>query len=461
MADNSFPLNRDRFLALTALSFAVFLVANDLTVFPAAIPTIELEFNSTITRVQWIINGYILVFGVLIIMGGRLADIYGRRRIFFIGAVIFAFFSLLAALAIDLWMLLVARALMGVGGALMWPAILGMVYGLIPKEQSGLAGGLILGVCGVSDAIGPILGGFLTEYASWRWIFLLDVVVAALVCFACWGAVADDRPENISEHIDYLGVTTLAISLFSLLVALDLAVEIGFKSPLVVILFIVTLLFLGGFLMVERNVGSDALIPEDVAKNRWLIAACIVTLLLSVVYFSMLLYIPVFLYKVRGYSPTFAGIGLMPMMITYGLVSYISGRLYEKLGAKVIIAAGSLCICVGMFMLSHINENTSFQELIPGLLVVGAGIGFAFSTVTTAAITNVASARSSLAGGIIYMFQIAGGALGLGMNTTVIAMSPDLSVGIDRAFTINAYLALIALVISVFFDDRKVSNAQS
>ncbi|WP_444904478.1 MFS transporter [Microbulbifer sp. DLAB2-AF] len=451
MADSNTSKSKERLLALIGLSFAVFLVANDLTIFPAAIPTIEQEFNSDITRAQWIINGYILVFGVLIITGGRLADIYGRRRIFFIGAGFFAFFSLLAALSMDIWMLLVSRALMGIGGALMWPAILGMVYELIPKERAGLAGGLIMGVCGISDSFAPMLGGFLTEFASWRWIFLLDVIVAALVCLGCWKTVADDKPEKIEEHIDYLGVTTLSISLFSLLMALDLVVELGFKSPIVVLLFIISVFFLGGFTAVERNAGSDALIPKDVMSNRRFFAACVVTLLLSVVFFSALVYIPQFLTKVRGYSPTLAGIGLMPMMMAYGLVSYISGRLYEKIGAKVIIAIGSVFISAAMFMLSHIQVNTSFRELIPGLLVLGAGVGFFFSTVTTVAVTIVARNRSSLAGGIIYMFQIAGGALGLGMNTTIIALAPDLSTGIDRAFTINAYLALIGLVVSVLF----------
>ncbi|WP_444922508.1 MFS transporter [Microbulbifer sp. CnH-101-G] len=455
MADTNYPLARERLLALAALSFAVFLVANDLTIFPAAITTIEQEFDTDITTAQWVINGYILVFGVLVISGGRLADIYGRRRIFLTGAGIFVFFSILAALSIDIQMLLVARALMGVGGALIWPAILGMIYELVPKENPGIAGGLIMGVCGISDSIAPMFGGLLAEFASWRWIFLMDAAVATLVGFLCWKWVVNDKPDKIEEHIDYLGVITLSLFLFSLLLALDLAVDHGFKSPINVCLFIVSLLFLGAFIVVERNTGRDALIPEDVVNNSRFFVAGIVTLLLSIVFFSALLYIPQFLIRVRSYSPTFAGMGLMPMMMAYGLVSYISGKLYKKVGAKVIISIGSVCICIGMFMLSHIDENTSFQEILPGLLVIGSGIGFFFSAVTTAAITIVAPARAGLAGGIIYMFQIAGGALGLGMNTTVVAMAPDLITGIDRAFTINAYLALVGLVISVLFVEGK------
>lgn len=158
MTETRTPLTKTQFLGLLALSLAVFLIANDFTAFSVAIPAMEKEFNSDITTAQWVINGYTLVFGVLIISGGRLADMFGRRRIFFIGTAIFVFFSLLGGLAVDMWMLLISRALMGIGGAMMWPAILGMIYGLMPEDRSGLAGGLIMTVCGASNAIGPMLG---------------------------------------------------------------------------------------------------------------------------------------------------------------------------------------------------------------------------------------------------------------------------------------------------------------
>ncbi|GAB2884525.1 MFS transporter [Microbulbifer echini] len=449
------PLTKTQFLGLFALSLAVFLIANDFTAFSVAIPAMEKEFNSNITTAQWVINGYTLVFGVLIISGGRLADMLGRRRIFFIGTAIFVFFSLLGGLAVDMWMLLVSRALMGIGGALMWPAILGMIYGLMPEDRSGLAGGLIMTVCGASNAIGPMLGGVLTDLASWRWIFFINLPIALLACLVCWKVVADDSPEDVKEKIDYAGVTTLSISLFGLLVALDFAVDFGFKSPIIISLFSIFLVFMGLFIIVERNAGMNALIPEDVARNSKFFAAGIATLLLSVVFFAALLYVPQFLTKVRGYSAAFSGIGLLPMMMVFGIVSYISGSLYERLGAKVIVCAGTICMCVGMFMLSHLTKDTTYPVLIPGLMILGAGVGLFYSTITTAAITVVDPSRSSLAGAILYMFQIAGGAIGLGMNTTIVAMAPDLPTGIDRAFTVNAYLALAGLVVCILFVSGK------
>ncbi|MFA0810232.1 MFS transporter [Microbulbifer epialgicus] len=460
MAETRTPLTRTQFWGLTALCLSVFLVGNDFTAFSVAIPAMEKEFNSDITTTQWVINGYTLVFGVLIVSGGRLADMFGRRRIFFIGSTIFVFFSLLGGLAFDMWMLLISRALMGIGGALMWPAILGMIYGLMPEDRSGLAGGLIMAVCGTSNAIGPMLGGTLTDLLSWRWIFFINVPIAVLVCLVCWKVVADDSPEDTQERIDYAGVTTLSISLFGLLIALDLVVDFGFKDPVIICLMTTFFVFLGLFITVERRAGKDALIPRDVASNQKFFAAGIATLLLSVVFFAALLYVPQFLTKIHGYSAMGAGMGLLPMMVVFGLVSYASGSLYERLGAKAIVSAGTVCMCIGMFMLSHLQKNTPYTALIPGLIILGAGIGLFYSTITTAAITVVESSRASLAGAILYMFQIAGGALGLGMNTTIVAMALDLPTGIDRAFTVNAYLALAGLIVCILFVSGKAVEVE-
>ncbi|MFA0790832.1 MFS transporter [Microbulbifer echini] len=215
---------------------------------------------------------------------------FGRRRIFFIGSVFFVLFSFLGGLAVDMSMLLVSRALMGIGGAMMWPAILGMIYRLMPEDRSGLAGGLIMMIGGASNSMGPMLGGMLTDFASWRWIFFINIPIAALACFVCWEVVADDSPDNLEEKIDYAGVTTLSVSLFGLLIALDLAVDFGFKSPWIVSLFSAFLIFIGLFIIVEGSAGSNALIPKDVVKNNKFIAAGIATLSLSAIFFSVDVY---------------------------------------------------------------------------------------------------------------------------------------------------------------------------
>jgi len=188
-----------------------------------------------------------------------------------------------------------------------------------------------------------------------------------LACFVCWKVVADDRPGSAEEKIDYVGVTTLSISLFGLLIALDLVVDFGFKSPVIVCLMAIFFVFPGLFIIVERRAGKDALIPQDVSNNQKFFAAGISTLLLSVVFFAALLYVPQILTKEHGYSAMGAGMGLLPMMVVFNLVSYVSGSLYERLSTKVIVSAGTICMCIGMFMFSHLHVDTTYTDFVPGL----------------------------------------------------------------------------------------------
>src|SRR5688572_17762657 len=168
------------------MAISVFVIANDVTALSVALPQIESDFDADVSTVQWVINAYALVFGVLIVTGGRLADMLGRRRVFFIGSAIFAAFSVLGGAAQDEYWLVACRALMGIGGAMMWPAVLGMTYDLLPEDKAAMAGALIIGSAGFGNAAGPLLGGVLTDALSWRWILFANVPIAALACFVTW-----------------------------------------------------------------------------------------------------------------------------------------------------------------------------------------------------------------------------------------------------------------------------------
>ena len=411
-------LDRGTLLALGAMALAVFVIANDLTALSVALPAIENDFDSDVSTVQWVINAYALVFGVLIVTGGRLADMFGRRRLFFVGAAIFATFSLLAGAAQgELW-LISCRALMGIGGAIIWPAVLGMTYDVLPDDKAGLAGGLILGVAGFGNAAGPLIGGFLTDALSWRWIMFVNLPIAALAAFATWRAIPPSPPAE-RQRIDYAGIASISIGLVALLVALDQVTEWGWSDPRILVLFALCAVLIASFAVIERRAGASALIPRDVMANPRFRAACITTLLMSAVFFAALLFLPQFLQKILSYSPLEAGAALLPMMAVFAITSFVAGSLYERLGPKLIVSAGAVCLTLGAFLVSLIDRDSGFISLVPGMVVMGVGVGLFYSSITTAAVTALDPSRASLAGGIVYMFQIAGGSVGLGLTTTV------------------------------------------
>jgi EmrB/QacA subfamily drug resistance transporter len=413
------PLDRKTILALVAMGVAVFIVANDFTALAVALPAIEKRFNTDVSTAQWVINAYALTFGVLIVVGGRLADIFGRKRIFIIGAAVFAAFSLLGGAAQDTGWLIACRALMGIGGAMMWPAILGMTFAALPQSRAGLAGGLILGAAGIGNAVGPMFGGVLTDALSWRWIFFVNLPIAAFGVLATWLAIHQAEPEPAERRIDYAGVSTLALGLVALLVALDQATDWGWGDPRIVALLAICAVMLVGFGAIERRMGEAALIPRDVIANRNFATACLAVLLISAVFFASLLYLPQFMQKILGYSPLKSGVGLVPMMGTFALTSFVAGPLYGKLGAKPIVSLGCAGIAVGILLLSLVGRNSGYGGLVAGMLVLGVGIGLFYSSITTASVTALDSSRAGLAGGIVYMFQIAGGSVGLGLNTAI------------------------------------------
>jgi EmrB/QacA subfamily drug resistance transporter len=440
------------------MALAVLVIANDFTALSVALPAIEGEFGADLTTVQWVITGYALIFGVLIVSGGRLADMFGRRRIFFLGATIFAMFSVLGGLATDVWMLLAARGVMGVGGALMWPAILGMTYAITPHERAGLAGGLIMGAAGLGNAVGPLLGGGLTDALSWRWIFFLNLPIAAFAILVTWRVVPLDKRDEVDRRIDYGGVLALSIGLFALLLALDMGAELGWTAPRILGLFAVSALSLMIFAFIERRAGTKALIPGDVLDNRAFLAAGLATLLMSAIFFAALLYLPQFMTKQLGYSAVQAGAGLLPMMGTFALASFVAGPLYVRLGAKPIVTAGAACLAGGMFLLSRMEPTTTYAGLIPGMVVLGIGVGLFYSSITTVAITALDPSRASQAGAIIYMFQIAGGAIGLGLNTAIVVIAPSLDDGIHTAFLVDAGLAVCGLAVAAFFVGGRIEK---
>ncbi len=451
MVSTDTRLSKATILGMIAMGVAVLVVANDFTALSVALPAIEQDLRTDVTTVQWVINGYAMVFGVLIVTGGRLADMFGRRRVFIAGATLFAGFSVIGGLAPNAAVLLACRFLMGIGGAMMWPAILGMTYALLPREKAGLAGGVILGAAGFGNAVGPLLGGLLTDTIGWRWIFFVNLPVAAVAILITWMVVARDAPVEHRGGIDYRGTAALSLGLLSLLLSLDWALDLGWTAPLILFLFALAAISLAAFLFIERRAGNNALVPDSVMQNRAFLAAGITTLLASAIFFAALLYLPQFMSKVLGFSAIGSGAGLLPMMGTFMITSFIAGRLYQMLGPKVIVTAGALLLGAGMILLSRIEASTTYDQLVLGMVVLGIGVGLFYSSITTAAITALDPSQASLAGAIVYMFQIAGGSIGVGFNTAIVVSSLSMPRGIHFAFLVDGLLAIASAVVAMLF----------
>jgi EmrB/QacA subfamily drug resistance transporter len=434
------------------MGVAVVVIANDFSAINVALPTMERDFDTNVNTIQWVVNAYALTFGVMIVTGGRLADMFGRRNAFFLGTAIFASMSALGGAAQSEAWLIACRTLMGIGGALMWPAILGMTFAILPEEKAGLAGGIILGAAGLGNALGPLIGGVLTDELSWRWIFYLNVPISIFAVLVTYYLVKVKEPEATERRIDYAGITVLSVGLVSLLVALDQVADWGWGDPRVVALLAVAAILILAFVPVERRAGEHALVPRAVMRNRSFSASCVAILFMSATFFASLLYLPQFMQKHFGYSPLEAGVGILPFLGVFAVVSFVAGPLYNRLGAKPLAVFGAGCITVAPFLFSQIDAGSGYGALVPGMIVLGVGIGSFYPTATTAGVTSVDESQTSLAGGIIYMFQIAGGSIGLGLTTTVfVAASPPFVDGIQAAFRLDAALSLIGFIVALLF----------
>jgi EmrB/QacA subfamily drug resistance transporter len=444
------------------MGLAIFLISNDITSLGVALPEVEKDFNVDVTTVQWVLNAYTLAFGVLIVTGGRLSDLLGRRRMFFTGAGIFAGFSLVAALAPDAQVLIGARAAMAVGAALIWPAVVGLTFSLVPAARIGIAGGLLLGVSGVGNALGPIVGGFLTDEVSWRAILVLNIPIALLAIFAVLRSVDADAKSEDRDGLDWFGIAALSVGMVALLVALDQSSSWGWSDPRVLGLLAIALLSLAALVPLERRAGTKALIPSDVMGKVPFAAACLTTLLASGTWFAVLLFVPQFMEKALGFSAFEAGVGFLPLMVVFSLASFGAGPLYNRIGAKLPLLTGTVLIPVGALLLSLPGADSGYLALVPAFVVLGVGVGLFYSTLTTAALTSIDPSRTSVGSGLTFMFQLVGGALGVGLATAVFGSNngaEDIVAGVHGALRIVALLAVLAIPV-VWFVVRDGRNDQ-
>ncbi len=414
-------LTRQMQVALFATGLSVMIIGVDFTAMNVALPEIQLSFDIDIVAAQWVINALTFAFAVIIVTGGRLADLFGRRRTYVVGMSIFAVASFVGGFAPNVYWLIGARALMGVGGAIMFPAAIGIAYETLPESRSGLAGAVINGSVGFGQVIGPLLGGVLAGFTSWRFILMMNLPVALLAMVLVWRTIPHDTESAQSRRIDYAGSILLAVGLLALLFVLSVANDWGWGDQRTLSTMVAAVLVIIAFVIVELRSGQHALIPRDVISNHAFMLTSLAVLLLAFPTFAVALFLSQIMEKIFLYSPMETGIALVPMYVSFVCVSYISGRAYDRLGAKFAIVMGALLLVIGCLLFAAVPTDPDYLWLVPGMLVFGAGIGSFFSAATTVGVTALRSDQTSLGGGIIYMFRVIGGSLGIVLTTAVLS----------------------------------------
>jgi EmrB/QacA subfamily drug resistance transporter len=412
--------HRWRILAVVATAF--FMTILDVSIVNVALPSIAKDLNFSQENLQWVITAYAITFGGFLLLGGRAADLLGRRRVFMVGVAIFTIASLVCGLAQSEGMLIASRAVQGFGGAIISPAALSIVT---TTFEEGADRNKALGVWGAlggsGAAVGVLLGGVLTDYLSWRWIFFVNVPVGALVLLVTRRIVPESRRDAAGRQYDALGAVLVSAGLALLVYAISEAPNVGWGTARTILLLVAAVVVLIAFLVNERRV-EDPLMPFHIFRVRTVAGANAVGFLLGSVIFANFFLLTLYVQDVLQYSPVKTGLTFLATAGTAVLAAGVAQALTTRFGAKPIIVIGLVLLTGAMIWYSQIPVKGKFvSDLLPGYVMVGVGIAFAFVPVSIAALAGVAEREAGLASGLINTSQQIGGAIGTAVASTVFA----------------------------------------
>jgi EmrB/QacA subfamily drug resistance transporter len=409
-----------RWWTLGAMCFALFMIMLDNTVTNVALPSIQRDFDASLSALEWTINAYTLTFAVLLVTGGRLGDIFGRRRVFLIGVAIFAFASFTIGFAPSDGFLVASRALQGVGAALMMPGTLSIISHAFPPRERGKAIGIWAGVSAIALAIGPLVGGWLTEDVSWRTIFFLNVPVAIAAIAVTLFAAEESRDETVGRTVDYPGIATLTVGLTSLVLALVEGNAWGWGSARILGLFALAIVSLAAFVAIERR-SSAPVVDFAFFRSRQFVAANAVAFLVTFAMFAMFFFLALYMQNILGYSPLETGVRFLPTTLVVMAAGPIAGRLSDRVGPRWLITGGLVLIAAALAWQSRITVDTSFGYLFPAFMVMGAGIGLVMSPMSATVMNSVDRAKAGVASGTLSMFRMVGGTFGVAALGALVA----------------------------------------
>jgi len=467
---------RRRWIALVLLCFAQFIVVLDASIVNVALPSIGKGLDFSQKNLPWVINAYVLTFGGFLLLGGRLADVLGRRRVFIGGLLVVAAASLVAGFAANEGQLIAARAAQGLGAAIISPSALSIVTTTFRDgAERNKALGAWGAVAGAGGAAGVLLGGILTDGLGWEWVLWVNVPVALTAAALAPRLLAESRSESATRHFDTAGAISVTAGLSILVYAIVDATDAGWGSLQTLGLIGISAALIASFVAIELR-SQSPLMPFRIFRLRTLTGANVVGLLVGGSLFSMFFFITLYMQQVLGYSAIHAGLSYLPLALMIIAAAGIASQLVTRIGFKPVLAAGMGLIAVALLWFSRVSVDGGFSSDILGpSLLAAAGLGFAFVTTTIAAVSGVPPEESGLASGLINTSQQIGGALGLAVLATIAnsrtddlaasagsnpaTMTNALNEGFQAAFLGGSVIAVLGLVLTLVLIRSRDSRA--
>ncbi len=448
-----------RWKALAVLGIAYLMVVLDVSIVNVALPSIQTDLKFTPEDLQWVVSGYALTFGGFLLLGGRMGDLLGRRRLFMIGLGLFFLTSLWAGLATSDTMLIIARLAQGAAGAILSPSVFSIVSVTFAEgAERNKALGILGGIAGSGAAIGVLLGGVLTSYISWEWIFFVNLPIAATALFLVPRYVRESKADGLARHFDAWGAITVTASLMLLVYGLTQSTNNGWGSWETLGSLAGSAVLMAVFLAIEVRSHSP-LVRLGIFGKRTLTGANLVGFLLGTMIFGMFFLLSLYMQQVLGFSAMETGVGYLAVALTAVVAAGVSQGFVTRIGVKPVLTFGMALLAAGLVYFTQVSPNGSYAtDLLPGFLLIGIGMGFSFVPISIAALAGVEGPEAGLASGLINTSQQIGGALGLAILATVattrtesrleagVAPPEALTNGFTLAFWVAVGLAVISLV---------------
>jgi EmrB/QacA subfamily drug resistance transporter len=383
----------------------------DITIVNVALPAIERALKASFSDLQWVVDAYALALATCVLTAGALADLFGRRRIFVIGIVLFTVASAACGIAGDPLFLIIARGLQGLGGAAMFATALALISQEFHGRERGTAFGIWGATIGLAVAIGPLVGGMLTSWLSWRWIFLVNIPIGVgAVALALTKLRESSDPEH--SRLDPVGLVTLTSGLFCLILALIEGNGHGWTSGLIIGLFVAAALLLAAF-VIAQAVQETSMIDLSLFGRPAFVGAQITAFAISSTLFAMFLYLTLYLQDVLRLSPLQTGVRFLPLSLLSFVAAPLAGRLSARVPIRLLLGGGLALCAVSLWLMSGISVDSSWTTLLPGFIVGGIGIGFVNAPLATTAVSTVRQERAGMASGLNNTFRQLGIATGI------------------------------------------------